>query len=340
MPKTVFIHIGAHKTGTTAIQAYFSRHRRHLLARGLLYPAAGIPSHYTGHHYLPRLFHPAKRRPPEAADSVRAMAREIRESPAEAVLISSEILENPRAPTAEVARALGLDRCRCVVVLYVRRQDDLFASAYASRIKQGRTIDSLREFVETQLRRRRGDFHALLTAWRRGVPGAEMQVVNYSDSKVARDSVGAMCEVLGIAAASRPEVTARANISIHPSYLPFLNLINRASADPQYRREAVIIPLNRLSSHAYASGIRHYIIDPDLRAKIVQSYAESNAMLGRDFLGGADPFAFDKEEFRDAVNVDPDAISVKALAAVFEQLARSGAASTDRDAEKSGGAVA
>jgi hypothetical protein len=239
-----------------------------------------------------------------------------------------------------VARALQLDRCRCVVVLYIRRQDDLLASAYASRVKQGRTIDSLKEFVEAQLKRRRGDFHALLAAWRRGVPGAEMKVVNYSDSKVARDSVGAMCEVLGIPAADRPEVTARANISIHPSYLPFLNLVNRASADPQYRREAVIIPLNRLSSQAYASGIRHYIIDPELRAQIVQSYAESNALLARDFLGGAAPFAFDKDEFRNAVNVDPDAISVKALAAVFEQLARSGAAAPERDAEKSGSAVA
>ena len=40
--KRVLIHAGTHKTGTTSLQALFTRHRGALRARGILYPTTGI----------------------------------------------------------------------------------------------------------------------------------------------------------------------------------------------------------------------------------------------------------------------------------------------------------
>ena len=37
-PRTVFVHIGMHKTGTTAIQHFLERNREPLRRRGLCYP--------------------------------------------------------------------------------------------------------------------------------------------------------------------------------------------------------------------------------------------------------------------------------------------------------------
>jgi hypothetical protein len=193
MPKTVFLHIGAHKTGSTAVQAFFSRHRRDFLATRLLYPLAGIPPNLSGHHYIPWLFHRQKRLASVAADSVRVLKREIRDSVADSVLMSSEDLENQNCPVGQIAKELELDRYRCVIVLFIRRQDDLIASAYASQLKQGRHIASLKDFVEVQLKHRRGDFYALLMAWRRALLDVDMKIVNYSDAIVASDSVRAMC---------------------------------------------------------------------------------------------------------------------------------------------------
>lgn len=321
MAKTIILHIGAHKTGSTAIQAFFSRHRQDFLANGLLYPLAGIPPNLTGHHYVPWLFRRQKNGSSAAADSVLALKREIRDSAADTVLISSEDLENQGCPTAEIARELGLESHRCVIVLFIRRQDDLFASAYASQVNQGRHIASLKDFVENLLMQRRGDFYALLMAWRRALRDADLKIVNYSDPAVASDSVGALCGVLKMAMPVKSSVTAKRNVSIHPTHLPFLNFLNRAVADrPEYRHLSIIKPLQRLSAQAPASGIRHFIIDPDLRARIVESYDEANAMLGREFLGGSSPFAFNKEEFRDAVQIDPDVISLSALAQTFRRL--------------------
>jgi hypothetical protein len=45
--RTVLIHAGTHKTGTTSLQGLFTRHRADLLDRGILYPHTGVmPNDY------------------------------------------------------------------------------------------------------------------------------------------------------------------------------------------------------------------------------------------------------------------------------------------------------
>lgn len=47
-----FLHIGTHKTGSTAIQVQLNNHRRQLARRGFLYPKTGIPAPLAGHHNI------------------------------------------------------------------------------------------------------------------------------------------------------------------------------------------------------------------------------------------------------------------------------------------------
>lgn len=328
MPKTVYVHIGAHKTGSTAIQAYFSGHRQDFLASGLLYPVAGIPPNLHGHHYVPWLFRRQKDLSSLAADSISALKREIRDSVVDSVLISSEEMENQRCPTNKIAKELNLDRYSSVIVLFIRRQDDLIASAYASQLKQGRHIASLKDFVEAQLERRRGDFYALLMAWRRVLPDVNIKIVNYSDPLVASDAVRVMCEALGVAIPVKTNVTSKNNVSIHPTYLPFLNFLNRdAAGRSKNRRKEIVEPLLELSALARKGRVRHYIIEPMLRARIMEAFQESNAMLADEFIGGVPPFSFNKSEYEGAVHVDPDTVS---LSSIVESCRALDEISTDR----------
>lgn len=51
----VYLHIGTHKTGSTAVQAFVARHGDELKRLGLLYPRAGRPRlkrFASGHHLL------------------------------------------------------------------------------------------------------------------------------------------------------------------------------------------------------------------------------------------------------------------------------------------------
>jgi len=339
MPKTIYLHIGAHRTGSTAIQAYFSGHRQDFLASGLLYPLAGIPPNLTGHHYVPWLFRRQKNVPALAADSVRTLRREIQESEADSVLISSEDLEEHSFPIGEIVKELELDRYRCVIVLFIRRQDDLIASAYASRVKQGRYIVSLRNFVEAQLKRRRGDFHALLTAWRRALRHAELRTVNYSDPTIASSSVSALCQLLEVAIPAESKAASRrTNISIHPIYLPFLNFLNSAVGDStEYRRKMIIEPLVQLSAQARRKSVRHYIIEPTQRARIMEAFQKSNAMLADEFLGGVPPFGFDKSEYGGAVHIDPDTVQLSSIVELFRALRNTSAVDAKTSTESGSG---
>jgi hypothetical protein len=47
-----FLHIGTHKTGTTAIQLQLKKHSRELAKRGFLYPSTGVPPRLAGHHNI------------------------------------------------------------------------------------------------------------------------------------------------------------------------------------------------------------------------------------------------------------------------------------------------
>ena len=54
--KRLILHIGQHKTGSKALQAFLAHNRLHLLAHGILYPngslkAVGVPA-YRNSHYL------------------------------------------------------------------------------------------------------------------------------------------------------------------------------------------------------------------------------------------------------------------------------------------------
>ena len=51
---TLVLHIGSHKTGTTAVQRFAAAHRAILRERGLWYPSydeIGLPEHYAHHHF-------------------------------------------------------------------------------------------------------------------------------------------------------------------------------------------------------------------------------------------------------------------------------------------------
>jgi hypothetical protein len=47
-----FLHIGTHKTGTTAIQIQLNNNRPRLAEYGFFYPKIGIPSPFAGHHNI------------------------------------------------------------------------------------------------------------------------------------------------------------------------------------------------------------------------------------------------------------------------------------------------
>ena len=52
MPRILYVHIGAHKTATTSIQAFLRRNADLLAPEGIYVPSAGVTGPHSGHHNI------------------------------------------------------------------------------------------------------------------------------------------------------------------------------------------------------------------------------------------------------------------------------------------------
>ncbi|PIE07885.1 MAG: hypothetical protein CSA74_05100 [Rhodobacterales bacterium] len=139
--KTIYLHIGHYKTGTSALQAYLGKHTDALRAHGYLYPASARPvDNSTTHGHLPLTIarDHGFETPPwytedvPTAEVFDAFRDEIKRAPEPNIIVSSEefiqlaMLEKAEAVLADLkARLAGFD---VKVVFYIREPFSLLKS--------------------------------------------------------------------------------------------------------------------------------------------------------------------------------------------------------------------
>jgi hypothetical protein len=142
-----YIHVGPHKTGTTSIQYFLQENRAKLLTHGYFVPESEAKR--GAHHALAEAFaglDVGEQRKPLVARSIRAIA----ETPAEAIIISSEALEglmrSQRHTEAFFNRVRELN-LEPKLILFPRNQPQWINSSYASTVKSFRRSDSFQPGV-------------------------------------------------------------------------------------------------------------------------------------------------------------------------------------------------
>lgn len=177
MSGRICVHIGAHKTGTSTIQAGLTWNRATLKAAGWLVPLAGTIDRIGGHTHLALQLRPEQAGRP---DALRLMRREIARSGLQQTLISSEAFWAlpPEALRSLGQRLAGLD---VVVIAYLRPQDAWLQSRWAQFSKSphraGKARDDFATWVgkvldpaaggafEHRNIRQQADYLAKLEAW-------------------------------------------------------------------------------------------------------------------------------------------------------------------------------
>lgn len=185
LPKgSVLVHLGPHKTGSSALQSTLHHQRAELLAHGVLYPGTD-QRHYRAEWALtgrqPRGTH---RVPPERWDE---LVEEVRSSPADRACISSEgFAAADPASVEKLVQDLGADRVH--VVMAARRLDTLLPSAWQQRVQgshERHTYDAwLHEVLHGDPDRgprrkfwRNHDLDAMLRRWTAALPPERVLVL-------------------------------------------------------------------------------------------------------------------------------------------------------------------
>lgn len=158
------LHIGTHKTGSSAIQAAFTQHS---IPTGYLYPSTGrIAS--GGHLNLAwEAIGDQRHRP--GRGNTKDLVNELTESDARVVVLSAETFSVPSAGPAVVNWVDDLveifEPTRVLIVGYVRPQWEYLESHYTQMVKTGNTAASLEEFVLKEQDRPLFDYPVLFSAW-------------------------------------------------------------------------------------------------------------------------------------------------------------------------------
>lgn len=306
--KRLYIHIGMHKTGTTALQAYLWKYRGPLLEAGICYPEVALsgPTHarlanvFKGPEFdaaMRRLMTPERWNPGESpyavgedetADVLYDRLREaIRTAAVPAAVVSSECFMewiDPCRVAAQVA-GWGMD---VRIVVYLRRQDEWIQSVFNQLVKD-RHIRYAGEFGDlpqfSML-----DYRETLDRWAAAFGRENIVARIYStDRLVGGDIVGDFMDVLGVRERRWEDGCDEEGIneSLHRDIVAVLR---RANALPASRGEHetilnALLPINdRLLARDGAGG--RQLLGTEALGAILERCRESNAAVVADFLGG------------------------------------------------------
>lgn len=263
----LYLHLGTHKTGTTALQAFSVAHREGLLGQGLYYPdfAPVSPGPQDGHHALAHAFSASPRglSREQAEALIARWQRKASEQhltlviSAEAiyrhVLGSGGFVDQRRRYLEGLKHALA--GFEVVPVVVFRRPDDYLRSLYQEAVANRSTPRVMPAFADYLARPPAGIDYTANAGVVEEVFGT-LRVMLYEELAASPGSLGdAFYAALGAPVTGAP--TQRVRPSLSPEETLIKNALNRHLA-------------SRAESDAFIATLR----TPAMQARIRQAYPQ------------------------------------------------------------------
>jgi hypothetical protein len=295
---TIYLHIGAPKTATSTLQHVLAKNSKRLLKNGVLFPQK--LRHGNAHHALVvDLIEKYSGKPmPDAwyGGSQRGHAWEVlqaeikqHENAIHSVIISSELFfgqsNNLEAMLAEVSTYLQGHEVR--VIVYLRRQDQLYSSFYNQDVKGIRQWRySAYEFYQTHQIFEQS-YQSLLNVWSEAFGKKNIIIRPYEVAQwLNGDIVQDFCKSIG----TEPlrAVNEEHNESLGMIQLYIKRCLNRVGFDKSINEEVVRLlvklgPENPVKDCLY--------INRRLYSRYREQWLEENRNLSDNYLKGVDLFS-------------------------------------------------
>lgn len=282
--KTLFIHVGTDKTGSTALQAFFRSNVSALDSLNTLYIRHGRGDRLN-HHVL---YHQLLEHDYSGLD---AMREELLAHPARSGLVSFEGLYHLDAHQLQEVYA-RLSCFQVKVIIYLRRQSDMVRSGVAQRIKQGTNHLPLSEYTAEKLAAMGQDYLPVLNRFCKVFGRSKVIVRRYERSSWPEGSIFLdFLKIMGLhmtRAQFDHQYTARlrdANPSLDVDAIYLLDTLDRLGVHTQRRRQVLDILLSN-------TGDDHSTFVPDdLAQSIDDQFEASNRHIAREWFSDAQLFS-------------------------------------------------
>jgi len=312
--KRLILHVGQHKTGSKALQAFLSHNRAVLLRRGILYPRgssnrraplAYAVSHYLSFALLRHQLEGGSGSPPALCQPFSSLSQWLAllaAAPAHTVILSAEdlfdmstaheldfSLSRVEAGARALSKLAANYNFRAEVVVYLRRQDHLLCSQYGELIKgHPDSCIGFEEFRSAFAPRLRP--LPILARWASAFGVEQVHPLAYDPTLLAqgvavdffRQAVGMEIPKDCRAPAVHPELDNRA---IHRDYVELVRLMQ------QLRRTEP--PRWAIIEAAQRSGVRAEVkawLSPGERRQLLQAHSLENDEIARLYRVGRSAF--------------------------------------------------
>jgi hypothetical protein len=307
--RQLFLHIGTHKTGTTALQHYLFSNQDALRSIGWYYPRIGIPhGHIFGHRDL------AWSTLRGNAEDLEELVSELNTLPPEVkCVISSEEFEFCERLESLQVRLKQYD---VTVILYLRRQDDLLLSAYSENLR-GRSAfaGGLTQFERRMSQHKRFDYVALCQRWSETFGYDKLKVRIYTPKISIVDD---FCSTVGIdiQQLSSPS-RSFANTSIDARLSGAFRVLNQLRKRGLDEGTCAKIHETLLEQDRRLKAIPKYVLmSPRERVRYLKKFQEANNELSTSFLRG-ESFTNPLEENAGEVKANPEIIDREIVLAIL-----------------------
>lgn len=334
MSRTVFLHIGLQKTGTSYLQGVLTRSRVALAAQGLdLVPQRRQAAFWLMLDVRDRL---QAQDPPQAAHVLDRLPGLLADAPGDRALISEESLSP--ADDAQIARLLGaLDDREVHLVVTCRDLARQIPSVWQQGLQSGRR-SSLTRYLR-RLRESEGttdsiwwqkDLPGVLERWSRHVPADRIHVVTVPPPGSGPEMLlERYCRVLGVDPATLEHAeVGRSNRGLRLEQAEVMRRINLAVPTELKRRDAFGKVGKRFLAVEILGGAEgRQVRVPAQHAPwcqaVSQRYADVLRTGGYDVVGDPDDLVPDDTAYADGDQVVSDAeLAHAALAALTEIVTR------------------
>ena len=282
--KTICIHIGRGKTGTTSIQRYLSQKRSELLDQGVHYLYSDDAGRGAGHQQFAKSFittPPAYMVPALNPQGIRQQVfDEICASTSEVILLSSENL--PMADLSQLHRFFAeLPAAFDIkIILFARSQDELAESEYNQLVKLKQETSSFAAYANGKLDD--CDFFALASRWEScfGVGSVLCQVYDGARNDVVGQFLSMVPQVnVDLLSGSEAPGRLNENSSLSLKALTAIRLLNGfelADRDTVYAE---------IASGCSGGDLPALFFDSETARTFRSRFADSNRAFTKRFLG-------------------------------------------------------
>jgi hypothetical protein len=328
--KTLFLHIGLQKTGTTSIQTFLTQNQSLLADHGFVYPdphkvRIGLDDINHGHlsmcltGYWRETGYQLNRE--EAWGELRDLYFETDGH----LLISHEGLSTPQMlPHLPFIRKM-LGDLNVKIVLYLRRQDIFVQSVYKERLKADETREFQQAFEQGDYPRLL-QFYSILEHWQKCVGRNNVIVRPYESGQLLGGDV--LKDFLDVVGAGEIQglkmIPENENRTMNWNVLEISRVLNSMDISGAEVSDFKWWLNGILSEKEPDTFVDHNIISPTTRQAILKDCQSGNEKIAREFLARADgrlfydPHPDTAEDWQPHAGIPPGDVA-KMLAAIFEK---------------------